>query len=110
VRSTYPEIHNYRVGSSTAEQRSPAYGSRERCVAFADADADAYARTLRDALQNLVASELFRPEGARRWRRFFPPDSSLEQSEHSLRDASPAQNPFQNWAALQTGTISPVIR
>ena len=51
------------------------------------------ASTLRDALQGLVANQRIRPEGERRWRRYFPPAPSLGARAEPLRDATLSSKP-----------------
>lgn len=52
------------------------------------------ASTLRDALQVLVTSQRIRPEGERRWRRYFPADPSLGPPDKPSKDAKPSPKPL----------------
>ncbi|MFN9645326.1 MAG: ATP-binding protein [Cyanobacteriota bacterium] len=52
------------------------------------------ASTLRDALQVLVASQRVRPEGERRWRRYFPPAPSLGPPDEPSKDAALSPKPL----------------
>lgn len=52
------------------------------------------ASTLRDALQVLVTSQRIRPEGERRWRRYFPADPSLGPPDKPSKEAKPSPKPL----------------
>ena len=52
------------------------------------------ASTLRDALQVLVTSQRIRPEGERRWRRYFPADPSLGPPDKPSKDAKSSPEPL----------------
>ena len=52
------------------------------------------ASTLRDALQALMTSQRIRPEGERRWRRYFPADPSLGPPDKPSKEAKTSQKPL----------------